>query len=110
MAGPLNKGGCALLASYFMVAGEALAKGKEFGLLEGRSLALVHPAVMITLFGLSCYTGYLGWQWRSLREIGADIKRMKSELPAAGEDGTRPASPLDDDIAELEAVRNDVLK
>lgn len=94
------------MAPYLIFSGEALAKEGEYGLLEGRTLALIHPAVMISLFGLSCYAGYLGWQWRSLREIGSDIKGLKKELPGVGEDGVRPPSPLDGEIAQLEEVRD----
>lgn len=105
----LTLGGSALMAPYLMLTGEAMAKGGEFGLLEGRTLALIHPAVMAFLFGMSCYAGYLGWQWRSLREIGSDIRDLKKELPPVGEDGVRPASPLDGEISFLEEVMN-VLK
>ena len=40
-----------------------------------------------------------------LREVGGMISEKKKGLPAAGEDGTRPASPLDAEIKELEEVR-----
>ena len=33
------------------------------------------------------------------------ISEKKKALPAAGEDGTRPSSPLDAEIKELEGVR-----
>ena len=43
-------------------AAPAVAVGGEFGLLEGRSIALIHPLVMAGLFGTTLYTGWLGWQ------------------------------------------------
>lgn len=87
----------------------ALAKDGEFGLLEGRSVSLVHPAMMFLLFGSTCYAGWLGWQWRRTREIGNEIKKLKKELPPVGEDGTRPASPLTAEIAELDNIRKDLV-
>ncbi|GMH34010.1 hypothetical protein BSKO_01844 [Bryopsis sp. KO-2023] len=101
-------GASALTAPFLLSVGDAMAKGGEYGLLEGRTLALIHPAVMITLFGTTCYAGYLGWQWRSLREVSADLKDLKKRLPAKGEDGERPASPLDAEVKELETIRKDL--
>lgn len=41
-----------------------MAKGGELGILEGRTGALIHPAIMFFLFFATGYTGYLGYQWR----------------------------------------------
>mmetsp|Transcript_33333 Transcript_33333/g.94441 ORF Transcript_33333/g.94441 Transcript_33333/m.94441 type:complete len:292 (-) Transcript_33333:35-910(-) len=94
-----------LAAPLLLGVGEASASGGEFGLLEGRSAALLHPIGMAFLFGSTLYAGYLGWQWRQLREVGAGIKAKKAELPPPGEDGKRPSSPLDGEIAALEEQR-----
>eukprot|EP00873_Tetraselmis_striata_P038757 jgi/Tetstr1/459021/TSEL_004489.t1 len=88
--------------------GDAAAAGGEYGLLEGRSFALLHPIVMAGLFASTLYAGYLGLQWRRLREVSGDISAKKKELPPKGEDGTRPKSPLDGEIAALEAERKDL--
>lgn len=54
-------------------------------------------------------SGYLGWQWREARTAGDTIRDLKAQLPKADESGNRPASPLDAQIAELEAKRKDLL-
>ena len=99
----------ALLAAagpLLLDAPDALATGGAFGLLEGRTAALVHPAVMIVLFGLTSYAGFLGWQWRRTRTIGDEIKALKAQLPKPAADGAAaPPSPLDGQIAALEKVR-----
>lgn len=78
------------------------AKDGEFGILEGRTAALVHPAIMFVLFAGSLYAGYLGWQWRRVREIGDQITELKKTVPegAAGE-----ASPAASEVAKLTEVR-----
>ena len=61
----------ALIAAPFMVDVQgAMAKDGAFGLLEGTSAALVHPAMMFTLLASSLYAAYLGFQWRRTREVG----------------------------------------
>ena len=49
---------------------EAFAKGGEFGILEGRTLALVHPFFLGGLWFATVYAGYLGLQWRKVRTVG----------------------------------------
>ena len=51
-----------LAAAPLLAAGPALAKGGEYGILEGRTIALIHPAVMGFLFAYTCYAGWLGFQ------------------------------------------------
>lgn len=53
-----------LAAAPLLAAGPASAAGGEFGILEGRTLALIHPAVMGSLFAFTLYTGWLGFQVR----------------------------------------------
>eukprot|EP00466_Bigelowiella_natans_P018109 jgi/Bigna1/58003/fgenesh1_pm.45_\ len=53
------------------VPGIALAKGGEFGALEGGVPALVHPVMMGGLYMTTLYTGFLGWQIRKMRTLAA---------------------------------------
>merc|ERR1712224_520264 len=50
------------------------------GILEGRTLALLHPAMMYLLLGTTAYSGYLGWQWRRVRTMGDEIADLKQSL------------------------------
>jgi len=106
---PLSLAALAAAAPFLLDTPMALATGGDFGLLEGRTAALVHPAVMLILFGLSSYAAYLGWQWRRVRTVGDDIKALKAQLPkpAAAAEGAAaaPPSPLEGQIAALEKVR-----
>ncbi|KAJ3693967.1 hypothetical protein LUZ60_009447 [Juncus effusus] len=61
---------------------EAMAVGGEFGLLEGRTIALIHPIVMGGLFAYTLWSGYLGWQWRRVRTIQDEINELKKEVKA----------------------------
>lgn len=72
-----------------------MAAGGEFGILEGRSFALIHPIVMSGLFVYTLYAGYLGWQWRRVRTIQDEINELKKQIkPVAGTpDGSPPAQP-----------------
>ncbi len=64
----------ALLLPLLLNAGEAAAKGGEYGVLEGRTFAFVHPLTMGVLFLATAWTGYLGWQWRTVRTLAGDMK------------------------------------
>lgn len=59
---------------------DALAKGGELGLLEGRSFALLHPVMMGGLLAVTAYSGVLGLKWRRQRTIGDDISKAKEEI------------------------------
>ncbi|XP_010469032.1 PREDICTED: uncharacterized protein LOC104749149 [Camelina sativa] len=59
---------------------DAAAVGGEFGILEGRSFALIHPIVMGGLFAYTLRVGYLGWQWRRVRTIQSEISDLKKQL------------------------------
>lgn len=56
-----------------------MAKNAEYGLLEGKAAALIHPAVMGLLYVFTLYTGYLGLQWRKVREVGDALKPLQEE-------------------------------
>lgn len=106
---------------------EALAVGGELGILEGRTVALLHPAVMGGLFAYTLWAGYLGWQWRRVRTIQDDISDLKKQLKpsavpaakvAAGADSSSsapppppaPKSPLEIQIDELTEERKKLVK
>lgn len=104
----LDMAAAGLMGPLLMFVGDAAAADGQYGLLEGRSAALVHPIVMAALFGTTLYAGYLGFQWRRLREVSTEIGDKKKALPKKNEDGERPASPLDGEIKELEDVRKEL--
>ena len=104
---------------------EALAVGGEFGILEGRSFALLHPLVMGGLFAYTLWAGYLGWQWRRVRTIQDEVNELKKQLkpaatPAAvgaGADSSSssppaasPKSPVEIKIEELTEERKALIK
>ena len=62
---------------------EAFAKGGEFGIFEGRTMALIHPLFLGGLWFATVYAGYLGLQWRKVRTVGEEIQDLKKEIPAA---------------------------
>merc|ERR1711904_148592 len=77
------------------------------GILEGRTIALLHPAMMFFLLGATTWSGYLGWQWRRVRTIQVEINELKARLPApapAG-DGTAVISPIQTQIESLTEER-----
>jgi hypothetical protein len=51
-----------MLAGPLIAAEPALAKEGAFGILEGRSFALIHPIGMGSLLALTMYAGWLGLQ------------------------------------------------
>lgn len=106
---------------------DALAAGGEFGILEGRSFALLHPLVMGGLFAYTLWAGYLGWQWRRVRTVQDEINELKKQVsskpaaaPAAvgasGGDAAAPPppapnkSPVEIKIEELTEERKKLLK
>ena len=46
---------------------QAAAANAEYGLLEGKGAALVHPLLMAGLYLTTLYTGYQGLKWREVR-------------------------------------------
>jgi hypothetical protein len=98
---------------------DALAAGGEYGILEGRSFALLHPLVMGGLFAYTLWAGYLGWQWRRVRTIQDEINDLKKQLKPAAAAATpaavgassssttppsAPKSPVEIKIEELTEV------
>ncbi|KAM7476555.1 hypothetical protein LguiB_023798 [Lonicera macranthoides] len=95
---------------------DAVAAGGEFGILEGRTLALIHPLVMTGLFLYTLYAGYLGWQWRRVRTIQEEINELKKQVKpvAVTPDGTpveppKP-SPIEAKIQQLSEERKELIK
>lgn len=89
---------------------DALAVGGEFGILEGRTFALIHPIVMGSLFVYTLWAGYLGWQWRRVRTIQTEINELKKQVKpvAVAPDGSAPPetppSPVELQIQQLTEV------
>jgi hypothetical protein len=99
---------------------QAAAADGQLGLLEGKAVALLHPALMAGLYLTTLYTGYQGLKWREVRTVGDDLKALQAEakpyearIAAAGEAGDASASaalaPLQSQISELTAKRKDML-
>ncbi|KAL0373850.1 UNVERIFIED_CONTAM: hypothetical protein Sradi_3300700 [Sesamum radiatum] len=107
----------ALTLPFFLHPEDAVAAGGQFGILEGRSFALVHPIVMSGLFLYTLYAGYLGWQWRRVRTIQDEINELKKQVKpvAVTPDGTPPAeppkpSPVEAKIQQLTEERKELIK
>jgi len=99
----------AAIAASLVLPQAAMAKSGQWGPLEGKAASLVHPFMMAILFLTTCYTGYLGWQWRSLRTVGADISALKKQLPDPAEGEVSPAvQRLQSEIEELSAQRKEL--
>ncbi|KAF4384508.1 hypothetical protein F8388_003815 [Cannabis sativa] len=96
----------ALTLPFFFDPQNAAAAGGQFGLLEGRSFALVHPIVMGGLFVYTLWAGYLGWQWRRVRTIQNEINELKKQVKPVpvtpeGKPVEAPPSPVDLKIQQL---------
>ncbi|GMH22526.1 hypothetical protein Nepgr_024369 [Nepenthes gracilis] len=95
---------------------DALAIDGEFGLLEGRTLSLIHPVVMGSLFLYTLWAGFLGWQWRRVRTIQNEINELKKQVKpvAVTPDGNpasdAPPSPVETKIQQLTEDRKELLK
>lgn len=91
----------------FLNAQDAMAAGGEFGILEGRSIALLHPLVMGSLFFGTLYALYLGLQWKKVRVLGEEISGLKKSVPAG--EGAE-ASPVTAQIETLTKERAELVK
>ncbi|XP_024375353.1 uncharacterized protein [Physcomitrium patens] len=98
----------ASFAPLLLSAQDAYAAGGEYGILEGRTLALIHPVVMLAFFVATGWAGYLGWQWRRVRTIQDEINELKKQVPAAVEGA--PPSPVEGQIKELTETRKALVK
>lgn len=59
----------------------ANAAGPDWGLFEGKTGSLLHPAMMFGMLALSVSTALLGFDWRRQRTIGGEITELKKSLP-----------------------------
>ncbi|XP_073025399.1 uncharacterized protein [Primulina eburnea] len=100
----------ALALPFLLEPQDAAAVGGEFGILEGRSFALIHPIVMGGLFLYTLYAGYLGWQWRRVRTIQEEINELKKQVKPADGDQPREPSPLETKIQQLTEERKELIK
>eukprot|EP00438_Fugacium_kawagutii_P009460 Skav202071 [mRNA] locus=scaffold1138:742174:746431:- [translate_table: standard] len=124
----------AAVALAALTPSEAWAKGGQWGPLEGKAsshspafhttrLCLVHPIVMSTFFFTMLYTGFLGWQWRQTRTLGADLSSLRKQLPKAGappwqwwepdedpEHESAATKSLKQQISQLDAERKELVK
>ncbi|XP_028063931.1 uncharacterized protein LOC114267135 [Camellia sinensis] len=106
----------ALAIPFFIDPKDALAVGGEFGILEGRTFALIHPIVMSGLFVFTLWSGYLGWQWRRVRTTQDEINELKKQVKsvAVTPEGTPveppPPSPVQAKIQQLTEERKELIK
>ncbi|XP_031496753.1 uncharacterized protein LOC116261939 [Nymphaea colorata] len=112
---PISLPAAAVALPFFLNPENALAADGEFGLLEGRSFALVHPIVMGGLFLYTLWAGYLGWQWRRVRTIQNEINDLKKQVKPAASEGEASAeppklSPVEIKIQQLTEERKELLK
>ncbi|XP_019432369.1 PREDICTED: uncharacterized protein LOC109339394 [Lupinus angustifolius] len=105
----------AITLPFLLDTKDALAVGGEFGILEGRTFALIHPIVLGGLFFYTLWTGYLGWQWRRVRTTQNEINELKKQVKptAVTPDGTpveAPPSPVQLKIKQLSEERKELVK
>ncbi|CAH9075503.1 unnamed protein product [Cuscuta epithymum] len=101
--------------TFLFDAQDAIAVGGEFGILEGRSFAMIHPIVMSGLFVYTLYAGFLGWQWRRVRTLQDEISELKKQARVPVIDDTTPtdlsqASPVEVKIQQLTEERKALVK
>jgi len=114
-----------MVVSWLATTRMARADSPDWGIFEGRTGSILHPITMGGLFGLSCYTAYLGFQWRRQRTLGDDISALKKQLPPLGSFKTiqealdseemqdqeaklKAALPIEKEIQDLTAERKEL--
>lgn len=75
--GPAALAASAATAAWLALPADALAKGGEYGLLEGKSISSLHPLAMGTLYLASLGSLYTGFQWRRTRTMADEITEAK---------------------------------
>ncbi|KAJ9528528.1 hypothetical protein QJQ45_020497 [Haematococcus lacustris] len=101
MSSSVMLGLASVAAPLLMSVQSAAATGGEYGILEGRTFALIHPIMNAIILLATGYSAYTGWQWRRARELGEEIRSLKAAAPATTGDAPSPANP---DIAAKEQV------
>ncbi|KAL2634752.1 hypothetical protein R1flu_006231 [Riccia fluitans] len=105
-----------VLSPYLLGIEDAHAAGGEYGILEGRSFALLHPIAMGGLLAYTLWAGYLGWQWKRVRELQTEVTELKKQVKpvavAAGDKTPAPSSPsaVEVQISKLTEERKELLK
>ncbi|CAJ1369171.1 unnamed protein product [Effrenium voratum] len=108
---PTREAAAAAAVVVAAVPAEAWAKGGQWGPLEGKASSLVHPIMMATLFFVTLYTGYLGWQSRQVRTLGAEVSGLRKQLPKDPEKEESSATKsLRQQISELDSERKQLIK
>lgn len=73
-----------LAAATFWALTSSTAMAADWGIFEGKTLSLLHPAMMAGMLGLSVSTALLGFDWRRQRTIGDEISALKKQIPNLG--------------------------
>jgi len=125
LSSTFGKTTAASLISWLATTGVASAAGPDWGIFEGRTGSILHPIMMGSLFGLSLYTAFLGFQWRRQRTLGDDISALKKQMPSLGsyktiqealnsgemeseEASLKAALPIEKEINDLTAERKEL--
>lgn len=95
---------------------DAMAKGGEYGIGEGRIVSLLHPAVMGVCFVVSLGAAYTGFQWRRIRELQGEVAELKAALKTpeaalaaiSAEPTPAEAARADSLRAEVKALQADI--
>jgi len=93
----------ATAAFWALSSSSAMAAGPDWGIFEGKTLSLVHPAMMAGMLALSVSAAFLGFDWRRQRTIGDEITALKKTLPDLG-----GASSVADAIAKAKEAEDTV--
>ncbi|CAE7679209.1 unnamed protein product [Symbiodinium microadriaticum] len=100
-----------IAAASLVMPSEAWAKGGQWGPLEGKASSLVHPIIMASLFFVTLYAGFLGWQWRQTREMGVELSGLRKKLPKEAPEEDSPAvAALKEQISKLDAERKEMVQ
>jgi hypothetical protein len=91
------------LITWLSLTQTATAAGPDWGIFEGRTGSILHPLTMGSLFGLSLYTAFLGFQWRRQRTLGDDISALKQRMPSLGSYKTIQEALASGEMVEQEA-------
>lgn len=94
----------AAAAFWALTSSSAMAAGPDWGLFEGKTLSLLHPAMMASMLLFSVSTALLGFDWRRQRTMGDEISALKKTLPDLG-----GASSVAAAVAAAEASEDSVM-
>ena len=108
LASTFKKVSSVSFATWLSMTQAASADSPNWGIFEGRTGSILHPLTMGSLFGLSLYTAFLGFQWRRQRTLGDDISALKKRMPSLGSYKTiqeaLDSGEMTDQEAELKAA------